>query len=99
MIEILDQPPLPGGREIKRCDKGAKQGYIAHANVRRGKAVMRRRLKSKRQHFGIRGCDILPAEGFDAGLQEFPAALAAMTKHRPEIAKSARLAGFGRGEI
>src|SRR5262249_56296551 len=60
---------------------------------------MRRRLKSERQHFGIRGCDSLRAEGFDAGLQEFPAAVAAMTKHRPEIAKSARLAGFGRSEV
>src|SRR5215468_5756048 len=99
MIEILDQPPLPRGCEIKHRDKGAKQGYIAHANVRRGEAVMRRRLKSERQHFGIRGCDILPAEGFDAGLQEFAAAVAAMTKHRPEIAKTARLAGFGRGEV
>ena len=95
VIEILDQPPLPRGRQIERRDKGAKQGDIAHSDAGRGKPVMRRRLNPKRQHFAIYRRDILATERFNACLQEFPAAVPAMTKHRAEIAKATRLAGFG----
>src|SRR5215831_9738481 len=78
---------------IERRDQGGKQGDVAHADVWRAKAVMRRSVEPERQHFGIRRRRVRTAEGFDAGLQEFAAALGAMTEDRTEIAKASRLAG------
>ena len=99
VVEVLDQAPLPGGREIECRDQGAKQRHVTRADVGCAQAVMRGRVEPERQHFGIRRRRIRPGEGFDAGLQEFAAALGAMPEHRTEIAKAPRLAGRGRGEI
>jgi hypothetical protein len=57
------------------------------------------RLEPERQHFGVGRRGVFTAEGFDSGLQEFAEPLGAMPEHRTEIAKAARLAGSGRGEI
>ena len=99
VIEILDQAPLPCGRQIERRHQCGKQSDVAHADRGRGKTIVRRRIEPEREHLGVRRRGVLAAEGFDAGLQEFAAALAAVTKHRTEITKAARLAGGGRGEI
>ena len=57
------------------------------------------RLEAERQHLGIGGRDVAPAERFDAGLEEFAFAVGAMAEHLAEIAEAFRLAGGGRREI
>ena len=49
---------------------------------------MRGRFEPEREHLGVGGGLVGAAERFDAGLQEFGAGVAAVTKHRPEIAVS-----------
>ena len=98
-IEVLDQTPLPGRREIKRGDQRRKQPDVAGADVGRGERVMRRGLEPERQHLGIGGCGVGAPEGFDAGLQKFARLLRAMAKNRTEIAVTLGGACCGRGEI
>ncbi len=98
VVEVLDQPPLPGRREIERGDQRGKQADVADADVGCGKPVMRGGVEPEREHFGVRRRGVAAAEGFDAGLQEFARAFA-MAKDRAEIAEALRLAGRGRGEI
>ncbi len=62
-------------------------------------AVVRGRLEAERQHLGVGGGDVAAAEGFDAGLQEFRRRLAAVAKHRAEIAEARRRARGRGGEI
>ena len=57
------------------------------------------RLEAERQHLGIGGRDVAPAERFDAGLEEFAFAVGAMAEHLAEIAEAFRLAGGRRREI
>ena len=56
---------------------------------------MRGRLESERQHLGVGGGDIGAPERFDAGLQDFARAVAAVAEHRAEIREALRAAGFG----
>ena len=60
---------------------------------------MRGRIDTERQHFGIGGCAVLTAEGFDPGLLEFAGRALPIAEHRPEIGKARGLSGAGRGEI
>ncbi len=98
-VEIFFQPPPPYRREIERIDEGAEQSDVAHANFRRVDAILLGRFEAEREHFGV-GCrHILPAEAFDADLQEFGRSPFAVAKHRAEIAEARGLAGCGRGQI
>src|SRR5262249_23208114 len=63
------------------------------------KSVVGGRIGPEGQDVGIRRRGVLEAERLDAGLQEFPASVRAMPEYRTEIAKAARLAGGGGGEI
>src|SRR5262245_65079210 len=99
MVEILDQAPLPGGREIERGDQRGEQGNVADMDVGCLETVMRRGVEPEREHFRVRRGGVRPGEGFDAGLQEFARARVAMAEDRTEIAEALRLAGCGRGEI
>ena len=98
-VEILLQPPLPGRREIERVHERGEQADIADADVRRRQSEMRGRLQAEREHFGVGGRDIGASERFDAGLQDFARAVAAVAEHRTEIREALRAAGFRRGEI
>ena len=60
---------------------------------------MRGRFKPERQHLSVGRRLVGAPEALDAGLQEFGARIAAVTKHRPEIAKARGLAGERGGEI
>ena len=99
VIEILDQAALPGGGQVERGNQGGEQRDVAHTDVGRIQAVVRRGLEPEREHFGIRRRLVRAAEGFDAGLQEFAGALGTMAEHRTEIAEGLRGAGSGRSEI
>src|SRR5258707_792261 len=57
-----------------------------------GQAKGRGRLQRQRQHFGVRRGAVLPAERFDAGLQELARPSAAIAEHRAEIAEAGGLA-------
>ncbi len=60
---------------------------------------MRGGFEPEREHLGVGRRLVGPPEGFDAGLQEFGACVAAVTEHRPEIAIARRFAGERRSEI
>ena len=70
-IEIFDQAPLPGWREIERGDQRRKQPDVAEADFRRGKPITSRCLQAEREHLRISRRDIRAPEGFNAGLQKF----------------------------
>jgi hypothetical protein len=98
-VEILDQPPPPHRVEIKRVDQRNEQSDIAGADFDILQSEGGSRFQRQRQHFGIRRGAVLPAEGFDAGLQEFAWAAAAIAKHRSEIAEARGLSGAPRGKV
>ena len=98
-VEILDQAPLPGRRQVERGDEGGKQADIADADFRRRQPVERRRLEPERQHFGVGRRLVLAPEGFDAGLQDFGGRAFAMPKHDAQIAIARDLAGRGRFQV
>ena len=98
-VEILHQAPLPGRRQLERRDQRGEQADVAQADFRGIDAVMGGRLEAERQHLGIGGRDVAPAERFDAGLEEFAFAVGAMAEHLAEIAEAFRLAGGRRREI
>jgi len=98
-VEVLDEPPLPGGRKVERRDQRGEQRDIAHADFRRIDTVVRSGFEPERQHFGIGGSRVAPPERLDAGLNELGRPLGAMTEHRRQIAEAERFAGFRRGEI
>ena len=87
-VEILLQPPLPGRREIERVHQRREQADIADADVRRRQSEMRGRLQTEREHFRVGRRDIGAPERFDAGLQDFARAIAAIAEHRAEIERS-----------
>jgi hypothetical protein len=98
-IEILDQPALPGGREIETFDQSGKEPNIAHANVRRTESVAGGRFERERDGLGVRGRGIGASERFDPGLQELRRARAEIAKHWTQVAIFCRLAGVGGREI
>ena len=98
-VEILDQPPPPDRVEIERVDQRREQRDVAGADFDVLQSEGGGRLQRQRQHFRIRRGAVLPAEGFDAGLQELARPAAAIAKHRPEIAEARGLAGAPGGEI
>ena len=98
-VEVLDQPPPPDRVEFKRVDQRGEQGDIAGADFDILQPEGGSRFQRQRQHFRIRRGAVLPAEGFDAGLQEFAWAAAAISEHRPEIAEACGLAGAAGGKI
>ena len=98
-VEILDQPPLPGRRQLEPGDQRGEQRDIAGPDVRRGQAVAGGGFQPEREHLGVGRRLVGTAEGFDAGLQEFGGAVAAVTENRAEIAEAGGFAGRRRGEI
>ena len=98
-VEILDQPPPPHRIEIERVDQRREQRDVAGADFDVLQSEGGGRFQRQRQHFRIRRGAVLPAKGFDAGLQEFARLAAAIAKHRPEIAEARGLAGAPGGEI
>ena len=98
-VEILDQPPPPDRVEVERVDQRREQGYVAGADFDFLQSACGGGLQCQRQHFRVRRGAVLPAEGFDAGLQELARLAAAITKHRSEIAEARRLPGAAGGEI
>ena len=98
-VEILDQAAFPGRRQIERGDEGGEQPDVADADFRRGQPIERGGFEPERQHFRVRRRFVRPAEGFDAGLQEFRRRAFAMAKHGAEIAITGRLAGRRRLQV
>ena len=98
-VEILDQAAPPHRIELERLDQRIEQRDVAGADFDVGEAERGSRLQRQRQHFGIGRGAVLPAEGFDAGLQELARLAAAIAEHRAEIAEARRLAGAAGGEI
>ena len=98
-VEILHQPPLPGRRQIERRDQRGEQSDIAHADVGRRQAVLRGGFEPERQHLGIGRRDVAAAERFDAGLQEFAGAVAAVAEHRARDSRSPARCRLRRGQI
>jgi hypothetical protein len=86
-------------QSMPRVDQRNEQSDIAGADFDILQSEGGSRFQRQRQHFGIRRGAVLPAEGFDAGLQEFAWAAAAIAEYRPEIAEARRLAGPLGGEI
>ena len=98
-VEILDQPPPPDRVEIERVDQRSEKRDVAGADFDVLQSEGGGGFQCQRQHFRIRRGAVLPAEGFDAGLQEFARLAAVIAKHRPEIAETCGLAGALGGEI
>jgi hypothetical protein len=57
-VEILDQPSLPGGREIERRHQRREQPDVAHADFRLADAVVAGRFQPEREHLGVGGRDV-----------------------------------------
>ena len=70
-VEVLDQPPLPGRRQIERGDQRGEQPDIAGHDRGALAAEMRGGLESERQRFGVGGGLVGSPERLDPGLQEF----------------------------
>ena len=87
-VEILDQPPLPGRRQVEPGDQAGKQRDVADLDVWRGKAVMRGGFETERKHLGVGRRDVGTAEGFNAGLHEFRRLIEPVAEHRAEIAEA-----------
>ena len=98
-VEILDQPPPPHRIKAERIDQRIEQRDVAGADFDIVDAECAGGLQRQRQHLGIGRGAILPAERFDAGLQEFAGPAAAIAEHRAEIAEAGRLTGAAGGEI
>jgi len=98
-VEILGEPPLPGGRNVERADQRGEERDVAHADVGLVEPVVDGRLERERERLGVRRRRVGAAEGFDAGLQEFARPVVAVAKDRSEIAEALRRPGRGRGEI
>jgi hypothetical protein len=60
---------------------------------------MRGRLQRQRQHLGVRRRRVAPAEGLDARLEEFRAAVGALPEHRAHETVADRVPGLRRGEV
>ena len=90
-VEVLHQAALPGRREIERRDQRGEQPDVAHADFRRGDAVMRGGLEAEREHLGV-GRGLVAARPNDS----MPACTnlgrhrAAVAEHRAEIAEALR---------
>ena len=98
-VEILDQPALPGGREVEAFDQSRKERDVAHTNVGRIKPVAGGRFERERDGLGVGRRGVGAAEGFDAGLHQFGRARAEVAKHRAQIAVFRRFSGGGRRQI
>jgi hypothetical protein len=99
VVEVLDQPALPGGREVKRRNQGGKQPDVADPDIGCGKAVMRCGVEPEREHLRVRGRDIGPSERFDPGLQELARFVLPVPEDLPEIAEPLRPTGRRRRQI
>ena len=65
-VVVLEEPSLPRRGQIQRFDERHEQPDIAHPDLGTAKTVVRSRLKSQHQHFGV-GCGrVAPSERFDA---------------------------------
>ncbi len=98
-VEILGEPPLPGGRNVERADERGEQRDVAHADVGLVEPVVDGRLERERERLGVRRRRVGAAEGFDAGLQEFGRAVLALAEDGAEIAVGCGPARLRRGEI
>ena len=97
--EPRDQPPpaaarSPKARARRRCqtcgdaervEHGREQRGVADAHVRRARRRGRDRVERERQHVGVGGGAVGPAERFDAGLQELAARAGPLAEDRAEI--------------
>src|SRR6478735_7305833 len=92
-------PPPTDRVEIERVDQRREQRDVAGADFDILQSEGGGGLERQRQHFRIRRGAVLPAKGFDAGLQELARPAAAIAKHRPEIAEARGLPGAPGGEI
>ena len=102
MIEILDEPPLPGGSKIKRCHEGREESNIPHADGGFAESEMRGCMEPQSQHFRVGRCFVCPTEGLDTRLPKFGRALPVqppLTKYLPEIAEPLRSPGGSGAEI
>ncbi len=98
-VEILDQPALPGRREVEAFHQRGEQADVAHADFGRGDAELGKGFEPERKHLGV-GCrGVGAAERLDAGLQEFIGAVVALAEDRAEIAEAGRAAGVRRSQI
>ena len=85
-VEVLQQPPLPGGRQIERHDQRGEKPDIAHADRGPSHAEVFRGFERERKALGICSLKVLAAERFDSRLHVFAGAAAAVAEHRTEIA-------------
>jgi hypothetical protein len=98
-LKSLTRRRFPHRRQVERGDEGGKQSDVAHADLRRAQAIVRRRFEAQRQHFRIGRRLVGAAERFDAGLHELRRGAFAVAEYGAEIAKAHRLAGLGRREV
>ena len=52
-VEVLDQTPLPSGRQVETGDQIDEQRDVADMDIGPAQAVMCRRLQAEREHLGV----------------------------------------------
>jgi hypothetical protein len=85
-VEILQQPPPPGGRQLKGLDQRREQLHVSHADGEAPAAGGRGALHREREDLGVRRLAVVAPERFHARLQELGGAVAGVAEYRPGIA-------------